>query len=129
MIYEIVNKPNKIETVLLDSAVSFACSYLQLDIDMTIEFESLKRNQCGFCDYDGEYDEVIVTIAKRLSVKDAIRTLFHELVHVRQYVDGRLEVGSPQIWYGVAIEDKYENLPWEIEAFEIEEKMMKVFYG
>ena len=127
MIYEIVNKSNKIETVLFDSAVSFACSYLQLDIDMTIEFESLKRTQCGFCDYDE--NEAVITIAKRLSVKDAIRTLFHELVHVRQYVDGRLEVGSPQIWYGVAIEDKYENLPWEIEAFEIEEKMMKAFYG
>lgn len=128
MIYEVVNKPKKIETVLLDSAVSFACSYLKLDIDMTIEFESLKRTQYGFCDYDGEYDEVIVTIAKRLSVQDVIRTLFHELVHVRQYVDGRLEVGSPQIWCGVVYEDKYENLPWEVDAFDLEEKMMKLFW-
>lgn len=126
MIYELVNKPSKLETVLLDSAVSFACSYLQLDLDLIISFESLKRHQCGFCDYDE--DEIVISIAKRLSVENVIRTLFHELVHVKQYSDGRLENGSPQMWCGVIYEDKYENLPWEVEAFDLEEKMMKLFW-
>ena len=127
MIYEVVNKPKKIETVLLDSAVLFACSYLKLDLDFVIEFESLKRHQFGLCDYDE--DEVIIIVAKRLSPKEAIRTIFHELVHVKQYEDGRLENGSPQIWEGIAIEDAYKNLPWEVEAFDLEEKMMTIFYG
>lgn len=127
MIYEVVNKPKKIETVLLDSAVSFACSYLKLDVDFTIEFETMKNHQCGLCDYDE--DEVTIFIAKRLSPKEAIRTIFHELVHVKQYADGRLENGSPQIWEGIAIEDAYENLPWELEAFELEEQMMRTFYS
>jgi hypoxanthine phosphoribosyltransferase len=127
MIYEVVNKPKRIEAVLLDSAVSFACGYLQLNTSFTIEFESLKKHQCGYCDYDE--DEAVVVIAKRLPVKEAIRTLFHELVHLKQYETGRLEVGSPQRWLGISIEDKYENLPWEVEAFELEEKMMKSFYG
>jgi hypothetical protein len=125
MLYEIVNQPKKIETALLDRAVSFACDYLELEVDFTLMFESLKNLQCGFCDYDE--DEVIVTIAKRLSPTNAIRTLFHELAHVKQYADGRLENGSPQIWMGNPIEDTYENLPWEIEAFEIEENMMSAF--
>lgn len=127
MIYEIVNKPKKIETALIDSAVSFAVSYLDLDVDFVIEFDTLKNNQCGYCDYDE--DEVIVTIAKRLSPKEAIKTIFHELVHVKQYSEGRLEHGSPQIWEGTAIEDSYENLPWEVEAFNLEEKMISTFYG
>jgi len=125
MIYEVVNQPKRIETVLLDSAVSFACSYLQLNVDFVIEFETLKKHQCGFCDYDE--DEVIVTIAKRLSQKDIIRTLFHELVHVKQYIDGRLDHGYK--WFGIVYEDDYDKLPWEIEAYKLEEKMMESFYG
>jgi hypothetical protein len=125
MFYEVVNKSKRIETVLLDTAVSFACSYLDLNNDIVIEFERLEKHQYGFCDYDE--DEVIVTIAKRLSQKDIIRTLFHELVHVKQYVDGRLDHGRK--WFGVVYKDDYDKLPWEIEAYELEEKMMKVFYG
>jgi hypothetical protein len=129
MIYEVVNKSKRIETVLLDSAVSFACSYLQLNVDLVVEFATLKKHQCGFCEYDEDEHEVTIIIAKRLSVKEAIRTIFHELVHAKQYSEGRLEHGSPQIWEGIAIEDLYENLPWEVEAFDLEEKMMKTFYG
>jgi hypothetical protein len=125
MIYEVINQPKRIETALLDSAVSFACKYLQLDVDLTVEFDTLQKYQCGHCDYDE--DEVIVTIAKRLSKKEAIQTLFHELVHVKQYADGRLEHGYK--WLGKVYEDDYSKLPWEVEAFDLEQKMMEEFYG
>lgn len=123
MIYEVINKPKKIETALLDSAVSFAVDYLHIALDLIIEFETIRKHQYGLCDYDE--DEVIITIAKRLSPKDAIRTLFHELVHVKQYSDGRLQYGN--IWLGEKVKDAYENYPWEIEAFKIEAEMMKAF--
>jgi hypothetical protein len=125
MIYEVNNTPKKLDTALLDKAVSFACDYLNLDVDLTIEFESLKKHQCGFCDYDGEYDEVIVTIAKRLSLREMLLTLFHEMVHVHQYASGRLEHGSK--WFGKVYKCAYEELPWEIEAHEMESAMMKKF--
>lgn len=125
MIYEVNNTPKKLDTALLDKAVSFACDYLDLDVDLTIEFESLKRHQCGFCDYDD--DEVIVTIAKRLSLHEMIVTLFHELIHVQQYASGRLQHGSK--WLGKVYKCAYEELPWEIEAHELESVMMKEFGG
>lgn len=125
MIYEIVDKPKKIETALLDSAVSFASSYLQLEVDFVLKFETLRNYQFGFCDYDE--DEIIITIAKRLSPKDAIRTLFHELIHVKQHLDGILERGY--VWRGQVYERDYNELPWEIEAYDLEEKMMEKFYG
>jgi len=124
MIYEVFNQPKKLETALLDRAVSFAANYLQIDVDLIVEFKRLKQCQFGFCDYD---DEVTLTISKSLSTSDLIRTLFHEMVHVSQYFHGRLEQGSPQLWYGVAVDDDYENLPWEIEAFDLEQKMMDAF--
>jgi Zn-dependent peptidase ImmA (M78 family) len=122
MIYEVINQPKKIETALLDRAVSFASRYLSIDIDLTIQFETLKNYQYGFCDYDE--DEVIITIAKRLSPKDMVRTLFHELVHVQQYSEGRLQ--HEKIYFKNA-EVTYKDYPWEIEAFEAEQKMMDAF--
>lgn len=110
---------------MLDHAISFACSYLELDVNLTIQFERLEKGKCGYCDYDE--DEVIITIAKRLSLKEILRTLFHEMVHVKQHVEGRLEYGYK--WMGIVYEDNYHNLPWEIEAYELEERMMKIFYG
>lgn len=125
MIYEIVNKPKKIEPILLDTAVSFACSYLQLNVDFVLEFDSLKRHQCGLCDYDE--DEIVIFIAKRLSPQNVIRTLFHELVHVKQHHTGRLDYN--RVWEGVVYDCEYADRPWEIEAYDLEEKMMKAFYG
>lgn len=123
MIYEVNNVPKKLDIALLDKAVSFACDYLKLDVDLTIEFESLKKHQCGFCDYDE--DEVIVTIAKRLSLREMLVTLFHELIHVHQYASGRLEHGGK--WLGKVYDCAYIELPWEIEAHEMEGVMMKKF--
>jgi hypothetical protein len=127
VIYEVANKPKRLSYLLLDEAISFACNFLDLDIDFTLEFVKLKPYQCGFCDYDEE--EIILTVSKSLSKDDMIKTIFHEMVHIKQYVDGRLENGSPPIWLGIIYEDRYENLPWEIEAFELEQKMVKEFYG
>jgi hypothetical protein len=127
MIYDTINQPKKLDTAHLDAAVSFACEYLKLDIDFTIQFETLYRYQYGFCDYDE--DEAVITIAKRLSPIDITRTLFHELVHLKQYSDGRLVDGNPQVWEGKIYAEAYENLPWEVEAFEHEEKMMMSFYS
>jgi hypothetical protein len=125
MIYEVLNQPKKLEIALLDKAVHFACEYLQLDVDLVVEFETLEKHQCGFCDYDE--DEVIITIAKRLSTVEIVRTLFHEMAHVKQHADGRLESGYK--WCGKVYEADYDKLPWEIEAFDIEEKMVKAFYS
>jgi hypothetical protein len=123
MIYEVENLPKKLSVDLLDRAVSFAADFLSLDVDLLIEFESLKKHQCGFCDYDA--DEVILTISKRLSVQEMIVTLFHEMIHVKQYADGRLEqVG---VWLGKKYECAYDQLPWEIEAHEMEKVMMEKF--
>ena len=123
MIYEVENLPKKVSLDLLDRAVSFAADFLDLEVDLLIEFESLKKHQCGFCDYDA--DEIILTISKRLSVQEMIVTLFHEMIHVKQYADGRLEqVG---VWLGKKYECAYNQLPWEIEAHEMEKVMMEKF--
>ena len=123
MIYEVENLPKKLTLDLLDRAVLFASEFLQLDVGLMISFQSLKKHQCGFCDYD--QDETVITIAKRLSKRETIKTLFHEMVHVKQYAEGRLEqVG---VWLGQKYDCDYAELPWEIEAYQLEQVMMEQF--
>ena len=123
MIYEVENLPKKLSLDLLDRAILFASEFLQLDVDMLISFESLRNHQCGFCDYD--QDETVITIAKRLSKNEIIKTLFHEMVHVKQYTDGRLDQNFT--WKGQTYDCAYVDLPWEIEAHEMEKVMMEKF--
>ena len=125
MYYTTSNKPKHIVYSILDRVVAFACDYLDLDIDLEVRFEKLRDFQYGFCDYDE--DEVSITISRNLSEADTIRTIFHELVHVKQYEDGRLEAGIPQRWMGNEYDEDYENLPWEIEAFDLEQKMVDIY--
>ena len=127
MIYEVEKKPKRLPYPLLDRAVFFASEFLDLDVDLIIEFKILKAHHHGFCDY--YEDEVTITISRYISVEDIIRTLFHEMVHVKQYTDGRLEHGSSGIWLGSLYEGEYEDLPWEIEAYDLEQKMMDAFYS
>jgi hypothetical protein len=132
MSYEVQNAPKKLDLSHLNDAVKFAFHFLDIpfheDQELMICFETMPLGNYGLCDY--EVDEVILTISKRLSVKDIIRTLFHELVHVKQYATGNLQsAGFAQRWMGKEVTGEYENLPWEIEAFQLEEEMMKEFYG
>lgn len=131
MTYEITNLPKKMDEELFHRAVLHSLTFLELDVDFEIIFESMERHQFGLVEYeaDEEFAEVSVYLAKRLSPKESIRTLFHEMVHVKQYVSGKLEAGAVQKWEGIVYEDDYENLPWELEAFELEEQMMETFGG
>ena len=125
MIYEIENIPKKLSYDLLDDAVHFAASFLGLDGTMVIQFETLPKHQCGFCDYEDQ-DDIIVILARRLSRRELILTLFHELVHVKQYVEGRL--CDDTIWDGIDYSGvDYVELPWEQEAHELEQVMIEQF--
>lgn len=126
MIYEVENKPKNLSLETLDKALCVACDRLNLDVDFTLEFIPMKAHQFGLCDYDE--GEITISIAKGLSTKEIIQTLFHELVHVKQYIDGRLEATCPQRWLGVPVEGEYHTLPWELEAFELEQKLMVYFW-
>ena len=55
-----------------------------------------------------------------MPVNNFLDTVFHELTHVRQMIDGRLrhsEDGEQFIWDGVVYDsDVYWLAPWEVEA-------------
>jgi hypothetical protein len=59
-----------------------------------------------------------------LNKKKAITVISHEIIHMKQYLDGTFQYDNGKItWNGEAylLEDiNYDNRPWESEAFQME---------
>ena len=64
-------------------------------------------------------DSYVVIIKPSLSIKDIGLTLAHEMVHVKQYFRKELDGSNCRFkWKGRNADGyKYENQPWEREAF------------
>jgi hypothetical protein len=131
MYLAIVRKPRNLKKAILLKALDYAEEYLKMpfDIDLTIEFEKLEGVEVGFA-MDADDNEYEITIDSKQTPRQMIHTLLHELVHVNQYVTGRLVSGEgrkPNRWLGKPNYDDYANQPWEIEAYDLDKKMMRNF--
>lgn len=70
----------------------------------------------------GKPREFIIEIKRNQSEVETIKTLAHEMVHVRQFARGELnEEGT--LWQGRSItrDLDYHEQPWEIEAHDLTE--------
>ena len=56
---------------------------------------------------------------------DYVKTLLHELVHLKQWVEGSLKMKSGRTYYkGKNVSDiKYYEQPHELEAFKLQEEL------
>ena len=84
----------------------------------------------GYCNIE-HYDEEDNVIELAMEVQtgqtqsDTIHTLAHEMVHIRQYVTGKLN-DDMSMWNGEKIDSDsidYDEHPWEIEAQELGDKL------
>lgn len=84
-------------------------------------------------DYDEDLDveAQLINVGKnefeitlRPDVENLRTAIAHELIHVKQYVEGRLaETNLGMFWEGKFIDTNkvgYIDLPWEVEAHELE---------
>lgn len=104
-------------------AASFAWMQLMPRIKkcvVNIELKKLKVYH-GTCLDIGDRD-YLIEVDKKLSLgDDFLTTVFHEMVHVKQYV--RKELYSECNFYDTR--EEYLNLPWEIEAYEMQEVLLE----
>ena len=114
-----------------DSAILFAHQYLNLPEDLKLEVEfdnTLNDNTQGEADYEDLV--ATITISHKIKKAELIPTIFHEMVHIKQMVDGDLVVGvgsERTKWKGEYFQGDYYEYPWEVEAFQHEENMMKLY--
>lgn len=129
-----VNKvPKKLGTDTLNKVLDFAEKYLKLNPNLEIHIDFI-RTKKFLGQYEGidEHGEThYIDINEGESQEDIIRSIFHELVHVRQTDDGDLSLDGNS-WKGFLyrtkeMEVEYDHLPWEKEAAELEEKMWRIY--
>lgn len=102
-----------------------------LVIDLEVRDKLDVQGEC--VDEDGTNSPRFFTIAlRRQKMDEMIKTLGHEMVHVKQYAKNELKSGvmvparggfkmtskwQGEIWKPKAKEDGYFDAPWEIEAY------------
>lgn len=132
MIYLIDTLPKRFKSFgEFDRAILFAHKYLDLpeDLKLEVEFDNeLNDNTQG----EADYEDGIATITLNHKIKKAelVGTIFHEMVHIKQMMVGDLVVGvgsERTKWKGEYFQGDYYEYPWEIEAFQHEENMMKLY--
>jgi len=131
MLYEVENIPESVTFEQLDSVISFTLNALDFDCDsqLVIEFDdTMEVGQCGFFEYDE--DELLISISHLLQGEEMLRTIIHELVHARQILTGQYVPGEGRkagTWEGVTYDCDYMNLPWEKEAYALEETIYESY--
>lgn len=89
---------------------------------INIELKKLKGYD-GTC-LDIGHRDYLIEVDKKLSLgENFLTTIFHEMVHVKQYV--RKELFSECNFYKTR--EEYLNLPWEIEAYEMQEVLLELW--
>jgi len=80
-----------------------------------------------------KYDEYYLIYTKITNNKKMVDIASHELIHVKQYIDNRLEVIDKKLrweetFYTLPLTIGYENAPWEIEAFDKAKELKDLMY-
>ena len=90
-------------------------------LEITVKYQNLDVLGSLYIDsYDlkGKPDSFVVEVNRFLNTEEKLKTLAHEMVHVKQYSLGYLNEYMT-CWRGKKIDIfniHYEELPWEIEA-------------
>jgi hypothetical protein len=126
------------EKAMLEEAVEFFATQLmdpRMVRNLTIDIEVRKDHDIdGECvNEDGDRNPRWFTIGlKNQDINEMIKTLGHEMVHVKQHAKNELQSGimvparggmkmtsrwMGQIWKPAPREDAYYDSPWEIEAY------------
>ncbi len=98
-------------------------------VGIRLVHRGLKRELVyGWCDFEDDYKRprsFLIELQSHMKPELYIKTLIHELVHLRQWVLGDLRQKRGKMYYGTTkVEDlDYEDQPHEIEAREQEETL------
>ncbi len=89
----------------MSSFVKFVIDELKIDTPPTIVIKNNRDGLKTTANYDYTKENKIIKVSrKNRALVDVLRSIAHELVHHKQFEDGRLEVRPPDI--GGEIEDE-----------------------
>jgi hypothetical protein len=109
---------------------------LAKNIYVEVFFSDLSKNDWGYCcptDFDyPNHREFEIIINSNLSKINQLKTLAHEMMHLRQYAVGDLKQYKDEKyrWLGKKVqmtEADYDKMPWEVQAYLAEEPMVSLY--
>ncbi len=128
MLYETVT--GKKFSKVIDDAMTFIVNHLDLPshVWVDITMQKLPEGSCGGCvdlGDDGDHHYFDLDINNNLTQQEIVRTIFHEMKHVEQTVNGRLD---QRTWCGIDYTGvAYNDRPWEKEAYEFESRTISEY--
>tara|TARA_R110000772_G_scaffold133429_2_gene241898 strand:+ start:5000 stop:5443 length:444 start_codon:yes stop_codon:yes gene_type:complete len=105
-------------------------------LDIIVEMKDLGHadGYCGWEDSNINPRSFTIELDKKLAGSELIKTIAHEMVHLKQFAKGELkERFKPtyrHIWHGDIVDvglDNFYEVPWEVEAREMEEDLFLLF--
>jgi len=115
----------------------------RMSLNVEIKFTNLKEDEncygvCEWIDDPVRPRRFMITIDNKQNLREQLKTLAHELVHVKQYCRGELydyQRGDTNRtrWRNTIINNEvkslieYKKLPWEKEAFGLQSVLVRNF--
>ena len=118
---------NKTLCNLAEEVVAFCVQELMprmRTLDICIEVSD-ETDVCGYC-MAVDKREFVIEVKDDLSKEEFISTLCHEMVHVKQYARGELDINGKMSY---KTHEEYMNLWYEKEAYEQEVVLTRKFLG
>ena len=98
-------------------------------LEITVNIQKLTGEAVGWCMMEDTNREFTIDVHNKLTLKDFVTTICHEMVHVKQYA--RKETcGYGEKWKGKKINPKtaYYDLPWEKEAYKMQDSLAQLVW-
>ena len=101
-------------------------------LNVNVILKKMPEGEFGLCMTDDVMDDIRnfnIEVNKNISLKDFVSTIIHEMVHVKQFAREEMSVYGMR-WKSKNIPEKtdYMDLPWEKEAYRLEEKLVKLIW-
>ena len=98
-------------------------------LNIDVNLKKLKEGEFGFCEIQDDNKNFTIEVNKNVSIKDFVSTIIHEMVHVKQFARKEMNAFDMQWKSKIIPEDTdYMDLPWEKEAYRLEEKFVKLIW-
>jgi len=105
----------------------------KLPVPLQVNVKVLPKNLRGRAYGNNLQKLYIIEVDPRESIDDVIKTVFHELGHIKQFLSGSL-VYDQDIWYwkkkdftNTQSHLKYLDFPWEVEARAFADKFVQLY--
>lgn len=128
MIYEIDGDFLIDECIFIDEVMDHLIHELNIPDNVSVTFEKSEDASGGCIELDDDLFSVEIPTIKTGDVHELASFVIHEMKHVEQYANGKLAQGN--MWKGTVMNGvDYLDQPWEIEAYEFENRLADEIVG